>query len=92
MPTGKLMDIITNRLVIAAATLAFGATAGSYGTSYAADERYKTLIEDNPAIITLQSDVKHLTEDFKEFKADYKDDQHRASDERDAILKAVEAR
>ena len=92
MANGKLADIFTNRLVIAAATLAFGATAGSYGTSYAADERYKTMIEENPAIINLQNDVKHLTEDFKEFKDDYKQDQNRASDEREAILKAVEAR
>ena len=89
---GKLADILTNRLVIAAITLASGITAGSYGTSYAADERYKTMIEENPAIITLQGDVKHLTEDFKEFKADYKDDQNRASNEREAILKAVESK
>jgi len=34
----------------------------------------------------------HLTKDFGEFKADYKDDQDRASNERDAILKAVEAK
>ncbi len=89
---GKLADIMTNRLVIAAITLASGITAGSFGTSFAADERYKKMIEENPAIISLQKDVEHLTEDFKEFKTDYKADQNRASSERDAILRAVEAK
>ena len=88
---GKLADIMTNRLVIAAITLASGITAGSFGTSYAADERYKTMIEENPVIVTMKNDMEHLKDDFKEFKTDYKDDQDRASSERDAILKAVEA-
>ena len=81
--------MVTSKLVIASVTLVSGLVAGSFGTSYAADERYKKMIEDNPAIVTLQNDVKHLTDDFKEFKTDYKNDQNRAVNERSAILRAV---
>ena len=89
MPTKK-----PNWKVPTVVTIAI-ALAGGGGTTFgawASDEKVKRMIEDNPVIVTLKNDMAHLTKDFSEFKTDYKDDQDRASSERDAILKAVEAR
>ncbi len=70
------------------------ALAGGGGTTFgawASDEKVKRMIEDNPVIVTLKNDMAHLTKDFGEFKADYKDDQDRASAERKDILAAINA-